>query len=748
MTDLIKTIVARFPEFQSFFDEAKKFALNATPSNKDKVSFHFVAYQWYEYWKENEFIGTPERTIAKMLSQLASGFVSLNKKEQLYLKLFPKIEEQFKLIEIKTTEKGKDKIDKKIESRNEKIISSKNEPVHALTDLVSEAYGSHVAGIFPDDKFKSRADWTQTNSTIKEGIKTKEGMVPNYTREKGLLSDNEKTITTKQQPQQQIARLIQCYTLVEFNLVSFLQSFSHFFDNVYTLPGEIKWDWVAGTFHYKTRQEIEAEQPEAKKKKPKINQWKDLSEEEWKEIHSLNEEPHMPTWYLEYLWRTFNRLKENAPKQRGGTAEKTQRAMETIERLIETFYGEIYWSSLENYDNIMSQIVGFKEFKAELRNQIEVAERRRIRGKKMLQVFYVLLGKAGVGKSEICQRLAKALKRPIIIINVGGMEHVSELEGKQPSYSAANYGKITEAYVDKTTLVKYQLKDLEEEVKRMKKRGEKVLTPWEKERIERLETEIKEWKKANDKRRRHNQSTLKEKSKGVCSKAPIILLDEFEKASKQEILDKIGNITDRKLNWTFTDKFLNVRIDLSEALILLTANYLSKVPDFVRDRCKAVNIELLTYAQRLEVLKSMVGELLEEYGVEDLVDLVSDNFLKMCITETWGIRGGINNLVATTTFLERALVRGVANELTDLANYAEYWETEKEGVTGYLRSKNGILRLSYDTSKGKQELILERRLAQDINPDTREEEAVTFLVRDWPNQYWWGGYRYQKGDVG
>jgi len=38
------------------------------------------------------------------------------------------------------------------------------------------------------------------------------------------------------------------------------------------LPGEIKWDWVAGTFHYKTRQEIEAEQPEAQKKKPKPNQ--------------------------------------------------------------------------------------------------------------------------------------------------------------------------------------------------------------------------------------------------------------------------------------------------------------------------------------------------------------------------------------------------------------------------------------------------------------------------------------------
>ena len=94
----------------------------------------------------------------------------------------------------------------------------------------------------------------------------------------------------------------------------------------------------------------------------------------------------------------------------------------------------------------------------------------------MLQVFYCLLSKAGVGKSEICQRLAKALKRPIIIINVAGMEHVGELEGKPPSYSAANYGKITQAFVESSVLVKYKLKDLEKELKRMKDRGERALT--------------------------------------------------------------------------------------------------------------------------------------------------------------------------------------------------------------------------------------------------------------------------------
>jgi ATP-dependent Lon protease len=43
---------------------------------------------------------------------------------------------------------------------------------------------------------------------------------------------------------------------------------------------------------------------------------------------------------------------------------------------------------------------------------------------------------------------------------------------------------------------------------------------------------------------------------------------------------------------------VNFNLDIGESIILLTANYLEKVPQFVRDRCKAVNIELLTYKQR------------------------------------------------------------------------------------------------------------------------------------------------------
>ena len=81
-------------------------------------------------------------------------------------------------------------------------------------------------------------------------------------------------------------------------------------------------------------------------------------------------------------------------------------------------------------------------------------------------------------------------------------------------------------------------------------------------------------------------------------------------------------------------------------------------------------------------------------------------------------------------FLELMTVRRIASEITDLANPNNYEETETEGADGYLKRLEGISRLSFDTSKGRQELILTRRLAKEVNPDTREEESIVDMVRD------------------
>jgi hypothetical protein len=81
-------------------------------------------------------------------------------------------------------------------------------------------------------------------------------------------------------------------------------------------------------------------------------------------------------------------------------------------------------------------------------------------------------------------------------------------------------------------------------------------------------------------------------------------------------------------------------------------------------------------------------------------------------------------------FLELMTVRGLANEITDLAQPNNYEETETDGADGYLRRLEGVSKLTFQTSQGDQELILTRRLAKEVNPDTHEEEVVVNMVRD------------------
>jgi len=46
---------------------------------------------------------------------------------------------------------------------------------------------------------------------------------------------------------------------------------------------------------------------------------------------------------------------------------------------------------------------------------------------------------------------------------------------------------------------------------------------------------------------------------------------------------------------------------------MLTANYADLVPDFVRSRCKFVNIQLLNYKERLNILQIRRDMMIREY---------------------------------------------------------------------------------------------------------------------------------------
>jgi len=86
------------------------------------------------------------------------------------------------------------------------------------------------------------------------------------------------------------------------------------------------------------------------------------------------------------------------------------------------------------------------------------------------QVFPYLLGPPGTGKSEITRRLAQAYRRPIELINVGGMSDPGELKGKRPTLQSASYGKVMAAFIEKSVLADITIADLEREIYEIKNR--------------------------------------------------------------------------------------------------------------------------------------------------------------------------------------------------------------------------------------------------------------------------------------
>lgn len=820
-----KTIYHKFPTFEEFIQEASNCIEKVITNSEEEDLFGFYSYLVYDRHKLDVHYNQPETFFSKLWSGMAAKFFLFKKRERLWTNIYENLKlEMSKLIDIRTTEYTRDDRTKYLdanktnigdfdrtitnntfnrgENREAQRITNSEKP-YATIDLLGNEFG----------QIQDRADWLSVEGKIDSGYigieKDKDGnpvlgedgkpnkiLNPNWNKQVGRSKNHDfstkqdksredqketdhgtidKTITSQEQPifYQQLARIMPSFTLVETDLTS-LTDFSDLFHSVYLPQGEFRWNTNEWKYDYITRQQlIEEEHPEIKKKreKPQKDPDQDLSLDEWNELYQEQEVPVMPTWYLERLYRYKKRL-----LKKPNPDETDQARLELCETLLDAFYREPYWPPLGEFEKVMGtppewegRVIGFKEFKSTWYEALQTAEHFRKQGVRLPQIFYVLLGKPGVGKSEISQRLAQALKRPIQIINVGGMDDGGELEGKRATLQSANYGKMMEAFVERSYLAEITIEDLKREIEEIRTRKETInpgtdnqkvivverkpetITEWEEERIEKLEEEIKDWEEENEKRTKEKKEIRKIKKKAYRSRSPVILLDEFEKASREDILNVIGKITDRELNYTFLDKYFNFNLDISQAVILLTANYLEKVPQFVQDRGEPVNIELLTYAQRKKILTIISTIYCRTYGIAHLRNKISERFLEMCITETWGIRGGMNNLQKVMLFLVGLEVKGISGELDDLADYDDIEETPRED---YVKKESGVIKLTYNLKGIKRQLTLTKRIGIEVriikdehDQEKKVKEIITGkdietdkpFVEDWPDNYWWDG---------
>lgn len=208
-----------------------------------------------------------------------------------------------------------------------------------------------------------------------------------------------------------------------------------------------------------------------------------------------------------------------------------------------------------------------------------------------------LVGPPGVGKTSLGQSIADATGRPFVRIALGGVRDEAEVRGHRRTYVGALPGRIISAL------------------------------------------------------------------KKVKVKNPVILLDEIDKlgsgwqgspeAALLELLDP-------EQNRTFTDHYLELPFDLSEALFICTANTLETLSAPLRDRLEIVELSGYTTDEKVHIARThLVPKRLAALGLTD-ADIVFEDAALEGLVRDYTRESGVRQLDREVGRICRGLALEVA----------------------------------------------------------------------------------------
>jgi ATP-dependent Lon protease len=320
----------------------------------------------------------------------------------------------------------------------------------------------------------------------------------------------------------------------------------------------------------------------------------------------------------------------------------------------------------------------------------QLLNKRKIKDVKNKGTVLCFVGPPGVGKTSLANSIAKALKRSLMRVALGGLDDVNELRGHRRTYVGAMPGRIIQGLISAKTMNPVIVLDE---------------------------------------------------------------IDKVNRSNRGDPTSVMLEILDPEQNTNFRDLYLNFDVDLSSAIFVATANDLRGIPAPLRDRMEFIQVSSYTPSEKYHIAKDyLLPQERKKHGLlKD--EIVIDKKTIELIVEKFTREAGVRNLRRVFAKLFRKSVKilidnkSIKTVVIDKDNIEDFLdnpvfeieEADKQpqiGVTNGLAwtSVGGdLLKIEAIKIKGKGILTLTGKMGDVMKESARISNSVVKVLIDEKN---------------